>query len=342
MTAEAPLFWWRNRDWRSLLLYPASRLYGAVAQSRMEMANPPLAGISVVCVGDLTVGGAGKTPIAISLAKAAAKSGFKPGFISRGYGGGSTEPHLVDPERHSVRRSGDEPMLLAAQAPTAVAANRKAAAELLESRGCDFAIMDDGFQSARLLFDYALIVVDAERGIGNGHIVPAGPLRAPLEAQIRRASSIVKIGEGRAADTVIRHAARAGKPLFAARTRIVNPKKHSGNRYLAFAGIGFPRKFFNSLKSTGAELVSTREYSDHHVYSESDMAELAEAAAQNRSSLITTEKDAIRFVNGGAAATEFLSKLEVLRIAVEFEPPAIAERIVRETAENFERSRFGG
>ncbi len=340
MTAEAPPFWWRPRDWRALLLYPASTLYGMVAKNRMETADPPSADFPVLCVGNLTVGGSGKTPVAIALAKAAKNKGYRPGFISRGYGGGMKEPHLADPGQHTVWHSGDEPLLLAAHAPTAVAANRMAAAKILADQGCDFAIMDDGFQSARLRYDFALIVVDSLRGIGNGHIIPGGPLRAPLSVQIRYADAVVVIGRSGAAGSVIRQTAKAGKPLLSAQTRTKGSAKFKGNRYLAFSGIGNPQKFFDSLRATGAEIAASREFGDHHVFTEAEMNELTSQAAKDNLKLVTTEKDAVRFVNRNAASTEFLSDLNVLKISVEFDPVTTAEWIVGETAEEFKRHRY--
>ncbi len=340
MTAEAPPFWWHERDWRTYLLYPASAIYGAIAGSRMDMADPPRMDIPILCVGNLTVGGAGKTPVAIALAKTARSMGFSPGFLSRGYGGGLGHPRLVNTDEDTSWHSGDEPLLLAKHAPTAVAANRKAGIELLMGEGCDFAVMDDGFQSARLKFDFALIVVDTLRGIGNGHVIPGGPLRAPLKVQLRHASAVVTMGTGDAAEIVIRRAAQAGKPLYSARTRVINPKRFSGSRYLAFAGIGYPEKFFDTVRALGGELVRTREYGDHHAYSSEDIHELTSIAESEGLQLITTEKDAVRFVNGNSAAVEFLSNLNVVKIEARFDPESVAERIVAETSENFKRNRY--
>ncbi|MEZ5809998.1 MAG: tetraacyldisaccharide 4'-kinase [Rhizobiaceae bacterium] len=340
MTAEAPPFWWRQHDWRAYLLYPVSAVYGAVARSRMDMARPPEAGIPVLCIGNLTVGGAGKTPMAIAMAKAARKLGHKPGFLTRGHGRGLTHPRLADPKSDTAWHSGDEALLLAANAPTAVATNRKAGVELLIGEGCDFAIMDDGFQSVRLRYDFALIVVDAHRGIGNGHVIPGGPLRAPLKAQIRRASAIVTMGQGNAADPIIRQASRAGKPVHSADVRVINPRKFAGRRFFAFAGIGNPQKFFDTLEACGGQVVAVREFGDHHAYSDPEITEMARAAGNASLELITTEKDAARFVNGNTAATKFLSMLDVLKIDAEFDPPELAERIVTETVENFRLRRF--
>ncbi len=305
------------------------------------MTTPPEAPIPVLCVGNLTVGGAGKTPIAITLAKAAKKLGFSPGFLTRGHGAGLVHPRLADPEHDSAWHAGDEAMLLSRHGPTAVTKNRKAGAKLLVDAGCDFAIMDDGFQSARLRFDLSLIVVDGQRGIGNGHIIPGGPLRAPLRSQLQRADAIVKLGEGNAADIIVRQAARAGKPLYQAVVRTINSKSFADRRFLAFAGIGNPQKFFDTVGSTGAEVAIVREFGDHHSYTDHNIAELTAEAAAAGLDLITTEKDAARFINGNAAAIEFLSKLSVLKIEAEFDPKTVAERLVGETVNIFKRRRFG-
>ena len=178
MASEAPPFWWAPPDWRARALRPVSALYGLIAGQRMRRARRERIAAPVLCVGNLTVGGTGKTPLAIAMAQAAAGKGLKPGFLSRGYGGSISAPHLVDPDHDSARVVGDEPILLAAHAPVAVTPNRAAGARLLIEKGCNFLIMDDGFQSARIHIDYALLVVDAWRGLGNGHVIPGGPLRA--------------------------------------------------------------------------------------------------------------------------------------------------------------------
>ena len=213
MISEAPPFWWKKADWRPFLLYPFSAAYGAVARRRLIRAPREKVGAPVLCVGNLTVGGSGKTPVAIALAKRARKMGLVPGIVSRGHGGMVTHAHLVDPGHDSARHVGDEPLLLARAAAVAVTADRAAAARLLIEHGCDFIIMDDGFQSARIAMDYALIVVDARRGIGNGHVIPGGPMRAPLVAQMSHADGVLKLGEGDGAERVVRQAARAGRPF---------------------------------------------------------------------------------------------------------------------------------
>ena len=282
MASEAPPFWWEKPDWRAYALYPASVLFGAVTRRRMHAAKREKIEVPVLCIGNLTVGGAGKTPVAIAVARTAARLGLKPGFLSRGHGGSLAGPHLVDPRQDSARHVGDEPLLLAEHAPVAVTANRALGAKMLIGRGCDFLIMDDGFQSARIHIDFALLVVDARRGIGNGHVIPGGPMRAPLLDQLRLADAVLKMGEGNAADFVIRRAARAGKPVFEAAARPRHTDEVAGKRFLAFAGIGNPEKFFDTVKEAGGTVVLTRSFGDHHFYSDDDLNDLAAAARAGR------------------------------------------------------------
>ncbi|TIW80421.1 MAG: tetraacyldisaccharide 4'-kinase, partial [Mesorhizobium sp.] len=219
MATEAPPFWWEEPDWKVLALSPLSAVYALAAGRGMRRARREKIDAPVLCVGNFTVGGTGKTPVAIALAQQARRMQLKPGFLSRGHGGSFAEPHVVDISHDSARHVGDEPLLLAEHAPVAVTPNRAAGARLLlEKHGCDFLIMDDGFQSARIHIDYALVVVDARYGIGNGRVIPGGPLRAKIVDQLVFTSGLLKMGEGTAADAVVRRAARAGRPIFEAHT----------------------------------------------------------------------------------------------------------------------------
>jgi tetraacyldisaccharide 4'-kinase len=341
MMSEAPPFWWETADWRAAALLPASALYGMVAGRRMERAPRERLGVPVLCVGNLTVGGSGKTPVAIALAQAALASGLHPGFLSRGHGGSFRHPHLVDPSHDSARLVGDEPLLLAEHAPVAVTPDRAAGAKLLIEADCDFLIMDDGFQSARIHFDYALLVVDARRGIGNGHVLPAGPLRAPLGGQLRHADAILKMGDGHGADAVIRQAARAGKPVHEARAVPRNPESVAGRRFLAFAGIGDPEKFFDTVRQSGGEIALARPFPDHYPYRDADLAELSAAARADGLQLITTAKDAARLSHGTQAAQAFMEEgLQVLHIETLFEPDSVPRRIIAETVEAYRKRRL--
>ncbi|TKT69191.1 tetraacyldisaccharide 4'-kinase [Aquamicrobium sp. LC103] len=337
MVSEAPPFWWQPADWRALALYPFSTVYGMVARRRLLTARREKIDLPVLCVGNLTVGGSGKTPVAIALAREAQAMGFRPGFLSRGHGGSLTHPHIVDAGHDIARHVGDEPLLLARQAPVAVTPDRIAGAHLLAREGCDFIIMDDGFQSARVHIDYALIVVDARRGIGNGHTIPGGPMRATLVDQMRYADALLKMGEGDAADLVIRYAARAGRPIFEASARPHSPAGIAGRDCLAFAGIGEPEKFFDTVSAVGGRLAVTKSFADHHYYSEEDIDDLAATADAKSLQLVTTAKDAVRLDHGSPKIDAFRKRLEVIEIDAVFEPETSPHTIIGQTIEAFRR-----
>jgi len=338
MASESPPFWWFDPDWRAYALSPFAALYGAVASSRMNGAVREKVDLPVLCVGNLTVGGSGKTPVAIALAQAALAMHLQPGFLSRGHGGSSAEPHLVDKDHDVARHVGDEPLLLAAHAPVAVTADRAAGAKLLASQGCDFLIMDDGFQSARIHIDYALIVIDARYGVGNGFVIPAGPLRAPLVDQLRYVNGVLKMGEGDKADDVVRKTSRAGRPFFQAFARPKDPDGLKGRRFLAFAGIGHPEKFFDSVVRAGGTVAVKRPYPDHHFFADDELRELAGTASQQGLELITTAKDAVR-LRGISLPQGFSRLLTVLEIDAVFEVDGTASRIIDDTLLAWRRRR---
>lgn len=339
MASEAPPFWWERPDWRAYALYPLSRSYAFFAGRRLVNAKRQKIDAPVLCVGNFTVGGTGKTPLAIALARQAKTMRLKPGFLSRGHGGSVTEPHLVDREKDSARQVGDEPLLLAAHAPTAITPQRASGAELLIERGCDFLIMDDGFQSAQLHMDYALIVVDGRYGVGNGHVLPGGPLRADLGEQVRLSTGIVRMGDDKGAEIVVRQAARAGRPVFEASVRPRDAKAFDGRRFLAFAGIGHPDKFFRTVSDVGGSVVMSRSFPDHHHYTNEDLRQLLATAEAAGLELITTEKDAIRLHNG-TAPEELVARLAVLEIDCVFEAKQTARRIITDTLDAWRERRL--
>jgi tetraacyldisaccharide 4'-kinase len=342
MTSEAPPFWWEKPDWRAYALYPASAIYAIVAKRRMTYARREKIDVPVLCVGNFTIGGAGKTPVAIALAGEAKRMGLSPGILSRGFGGSFSEPHIVDAHHDSARYVGDEPLLLAEHAPVVVTPDRAAGARLLAARGCDLVIMDDGFQSARIHMDYALLVVDGRRGVGNGHVIPGGPLRAPLVHQLRFARAVLKLGEGDAANGIIRMASRAGRPVYEAHAQVRDPARFAGRRFLAFAGIGDPEKFFRSVAEAGGSVEIRRSFPDHHAFTKEDLDDLAATARKEGLELITTAKDAIRLRHGSAEEREFAAGLEVLEIDLVFDaahtPHAIIEATLKEWRERRHKS----
>lgn len=335
MASDAPPFWWDRPDWRSALMWPLSSAYGAVAARRMHHARRERVGMPVLCVGNPTVGGAGKTPIAIALAQQARRMGLEPGFLSRGHGGSLGKPHLVDLHHDSAKSTGDEPLLLAQHAPTAVTPNRAAGARLLIAEGCDFLIMDDGFQSGRIHHDHALLVVDAQRGLGNGRIIPGGPLRAPLLDQLRHADALVRMGRGEGADAVVRQAARAGRTIYDAVARPRPGSGIAGRSVLAFAGIGDPGKFFRTVEEAGAHIAARRSFADHHYYTDENLSDLLKQADAAGVDLVTTAKDAVRIRRPSPVAARMLERLSVVEIDAVFDVADAPERIVRATLSAF-------
>ncbi|WP_424361650.1 tetraacyldisaccharide 4'-kinase [Methylocystis parvus] len=291
---RAPDFW-RADGMSPRLLSPLGALYGAVAARRLRR-DARRAALPTIVIGGLTAGGDGKTPVAIALAQMLAANGDTPALLTRGYARGagvSCESFAVDPAIHGVEAAGDEALLLARHALTIVGPDRAASAERARALGATVLILDDGFHSRRLSADLSLLVVDAGYGAGNGRCLPAGPLRAPLEAQFAAADAIVLIGRDAAGLAVT---AGCGKPIFQAR---VNPDRQiaenlKGARVVAFGGIGRPGKFFQTLKETGADIVVARNFPDHHRFSGADIASLAALRERYGARLITTEKDAMR------------------------------------------------
>jgi tetraacyldisaccharide 4'-kinase len=335
MTSEAPPFWWEPADWRAWMLTPFSSAYGYVAERRLLNTKPPRISLPVMCVGNLTVGGGGKTPTVIAMAQQAQKMGLKPGILTRGYGGVEKGPHLVNNETDSARYVGDESLLLSWHAPVAVSRNRLAGAKLLRQKGCDFLIMDDGFQSARLHADCNLIVVDSRRGIGNGHVIPAGPMRAPLLAQMRKVDALLVIGRSDKTDTVVRAAARAAKPIFEAEIKWEDSAAVKGRRFLAFAGIADPDKFFDTLQASGAWLSLTRSFPDHYQYTDEDMQELMHTAETGDLTLVTTEKDAVRFLQGTSTAKKMADSTMVFQIELKFDEQNTPAQLIQATIDHF-------
>lgn len=328
---EAPEFWWSKPGLPAYLLSPFALAWGAAAAWRMERPPSASAGVPVLCVGNFIAGGSGKTPTAIAIGRSARDAGFKPGFVSRGFGGVIRGPALVDPSVHRAHEVGDEPLLLAAEAPTVISAKRPAGAARLVAEGCDFIIMDDGFQNPGLAKDFCLVAIDARRGIGNGFTIPAGPLRAPLSRQFALADAIVVIGNGRAGDQLIRESARRAKPAFLAHFVPLKASAWKRRRFLAFAGIADPGKFFSSLEVAGGELVRTRRFGDHHAFTEEEIDELLNAAETEDLSLVTTSKDMARLRRAGHGAERLTERTEVFEVDLRFDDPRALSMIVAMT-----------
>jgi tetraacyldisaccharide 4'-kinase len=295
-----PAFWHRPSSLTSWLLMPLGAVYGAVAARRLARVGLD-AGIPVLCVGNYHVGGAGKTPAVLALVGLLRDAGEAPIVLSRGYGGKLRGPLKVDPERHAASDVGDEPLMMARTVPVVIARDRIDGVALARSQGASVILMDDGFQNPAVAKDASLIVIDGDRGIGNGWVFPAGPLRAPLPSQLARTDALIIVGHGNAAETVAAAIAAQGGLVLRAHLK---PSEASvaalrGKRVLAFAGIGDPGRFFRTLRTSGVEVVAEKAFADHHPFSENEIEALAAAAKRDGLTLVTTEKDLARLPRGG-------------------------------------------
>ncbi|HYW61665.1 MAG TPA: tetraacyldisaccharide 4'-kinase [Bradyrhizobium sp.] len=308
-----PAFWYRPRSTLARLLMPLGAAYGAVAAKRLARAGVD-AGIPVLCVGNYHLGGAGKTPTVLALVELLREAGEAPIVLSRGYGGKLRGPIKVDCERHAAANVGDEPLMMAARVPVAVARERVAGVALARSQGASVIVMDDGFQNPEIAKDASLIVIDSERGLGNGCVFPAGPLRAPLAPQLARTDALVVVGDGSAADPVAAAITAQGGLVLRAHLTPTEASVEAlrGKRVLAFAGIGDPQRFFRTLRGCGVEVAFEKTFADHHAFTEGESAALAATAKRDGLTLVTTEKDFARLRRGGALVPE----LEIVAFAV--------------------------
>ena len=315
---RAPEFWTHDDGasrWVARLLSPLGWLYGETVASKARGATPYRPGAAVICVGNLTVGGTGKTPVAIEIARLLIARGRKPFFLSRGYGGRLHGPLLVAEDSRAAD-VGDEPLLLAHTAPVIVARDRREGARLAVEHGADTIVMDDGHQNFALAKDLSLVVVDGETGFGNGRVLPAGPLREPVAQGLARADAVIVTGEGRpplgafAGPVLHTHLIHSGGPDIAHR------------RVVAFAGIGRPEKFFHAVAARGAEIVATKHYADHHAYTPAEIARLRSEVRSAGALLVTTEKDFVRLTPLEREG------IEALPVRASFDEPAALDRLL--------------
>lgn len=333
-----PAFWQPPSTWLSRLLLPLGAIYGEVAGSRMARKGVHV-GIPVLCVGNYHVGGAGKTPTTLALVQVLRDLGEAPVVLSRGYGGRLRGPVKVDPAKHGAAEVGDEPLMMARQVTVVISRDRVSGAALARSTGASVIVMDDGFQNPAITKDASIIVIDGNRGLGNGRILPAGPLRAPLDLQIARTDALVVIGDGVAATGVAAMVAGKGGPVLTARLMpdAASVTALRGRRVLAFAGIGDPQRFFRTLRHSGIDVAAEKAFADHHPYTSGEIDALLAEAKRDGLTLVTTEKDVVK-LRDMPGATDIVP----FAVTLTFEDKAalqafVIERLNRARAKTFGR-----
>jgi len=315
--------WWYDKDKTPVAnaLSPLSWIWGAIAGARMSSPSKHQSQLPVLCIGNFTMGGAGKTPTAIFVANYLKSMGEQPAFLSRGYGGELKGPHLVNVERDTAARVGDEPLLLARHAPTVIARDRVEGAKMLEDSSATVIIMDDGFQNTSLHKDLAAVVIDGEVGIGNGMVAPAGPLRAPIEQQLTMCDALIILrGNGPDHESVRNLRKSFQGPVMSAQIVPDDDTAWLGAaKVIAFAGIGRPEKFFQTLGAITPGLIDTVTFPDHHNFTEKDARDLMARAFAEDAILVTTEKDWARVPTDIEALNELKEQAHTLPIRLEFD-----------------------
>lgn len=296
---KAPAYWSAPADRPGLLahlLTPVSVIWQAATALRRRAARAKAAPVPVLCVGNLIAGGSGKTPMVAALLRRLGERGIAAHVVSRGYGGRRKSPHRVDPAQDTALDVGDEPLMLAAAGPVWVSRDRVAGARAAAAAGADLVILDDGFQNPYLVKDASILMVDAVAGFGNGRVIPAGPLREPVASGLARSDLVVLVGHPDA-----RRRALSVWPELAATQRVEaslvpldTGMIMQGDPVFAFAGIGYPEKFFATLRAMGAHLVGTRAFPDHYRYDPAILRRMISDARARNAMLVTTEKDAVR------------------------------------------------
>ncbi len=331
MRLDEPAWWYREPpSGMATVLKPLAALYGGAATARYWRATPYRSRLPVICVGNFTTGGTGKTPLVIHLCERLKAAGHEPVALTRGYGGRLPGPYWVNAKSDVARDVGDEALLLARAAPTLVARDRRAGAHAIETgpHPVTVIVMDDGLQNPGLAKDLTIAVVDGGRGLGNGLVMPAGPLRAPLQFQLELTDAIVV--NGAEADAPVAEWLRhrfAGSVLRASLAPAESADWLKGTRVVAWAGIGAPERFFAMLRTLGADVAETQAFRDHQWLGEDDARRLLELARRHGATLVTTAKDMARLTGASGLPARLAAASRVFHVK-QFLAEPDAERLM--------------
>ena len=293
MPIKTPHFW-TELSWQSVILFPVSYIWRFGHYAQQKVLNTKETEIPVICVGNLTVGGSGKTPVVITLCRFLSGIGKSTSILTRGFGGKEKGPIFVSTNLHQSLDVGDEPLMMAHSLDVCVSRNRPLGANhILDKKKYDCIVMDDGLQNPTLKKDLNIAVFDGKFGIGNGFLLPAGPMRQKLEVGIQNIDLVIFNGKD---ETGLGQKIPPHIPIF---TGELQPdeeivEKMKNRRVYGFAGIGNPSRFFKTLNDIGADLVGEAHFADHHPYTDADLTQLYEEAIQSGAELVTTQKDWMR------------------------------------------------
>jgi tetraacyldisaccharide 4'-kinase len=276
--------WWYRPSLFARLLAPLGWLYYAIAVLRRALTQPKTPAIPTLCIGNVVAGGGGKTPVAVAIGQWCKAQNINAFFVSRGYGGSMIEPTLIS--THTAAEAGDEPLLLVRILPTVVGKNRAAAVAFAATQGATLAILDDGFQNPSIQKTASILVLKGDHPLGNGQLIPAGPLREPLETALKRAQAVVWV------DAPTPQTLPISTPIFTATTTLSLPTEIK--KAVAFAGIALPELFKQAIEGAGVEVIHFAAFADHHAFKANEIADLQTRAKEHGATLVTTEKDWVR------------------------------------------------
>lgn len=330
---KAPRFWYDKPGLRAAALSPLSWVFGALAKARQARSVPLTVDVPVICVGNINVGGTGKTPVTIAIADHLRSKDIAVHTVLAGYGGNIDGPIRVDERAHRASDVGDEALLHAAFGPTWVSKDRAAGAKAAVAAGAQTIVLDDGFQNFGLAKDLSFVVVDAKRGWGNGRVLPAGPLREPVDQGLARADAVILVGD-QGARAAFAASQTFDLPVLGAELRpLQTGMDWADMRCVAFAGIGDPNKFFATLMNLGAELVATHSLDDHAPLTSPVLTRLVKEAAAKNAQLVCTEKDMVRL------PASFRAQVTPLPVRMEFADPSALSGLLTTTLNRSQQAR---